>query len=108
MSTLTNLVEQIESMINTYGADAVKNALTFVSEFPQTKVKGVLDPRNGTYAVLTLEQYTTVAKLIEAKEKIQAIKHLREYASIGLREAKETVEYAPNWPTTLNTLSEYR
>jgi valyl-tRNA synthetase len=93
---MTMVVGDLSDLIEKYGLDAIRHTLAFIENFPSSITFSYKEyySDQGTVVSLTPVQFAELRRQYEnGKCKIQAIKWLRELTSIGLKEAKDAVEY---------------
>lgn len=85
------LVQEVSALVDRYGYDAVRLSIDFYNALPKAIYYNLTDG-NGLRVKLNEEQYSSVMAQVRLGNKISAIKLVREFTSIGLREAKDVVE----------------
>lgn len=92
--TLINLVQDVKSLVDRYGVDTVKDTLDYVAKMRMNKDTATrsLYSKAGAHTVVSSVLFSQIRDTARAGRKIEAIKLLRTYTNIGLKEAKEIVE----------------
>lgn len=85
------LLKDVLDLTSRYGVENVKATLIYIEKINSTSNVRTLVVKGNYYGALTDKQYQEVFSLSKS-EKINAIKKLREYTGLGLKEAKDVVE----------------
>lgn len=93
-----DLVNEVEKLISTYGYERVSETVAYVqriNNLPENTFT-LRDAGHNTVTV-TSSQFRTLQMHAQAHNLIGAVKYLRSITQLGLKEAKDTVEYSfPN------------
>lgn len=86
-----NLVADVSRLVDLYGAENIEQALRLIKFVATSQYK--LRDGSGNYVVISKEDYTVIKNQMETRNLIGAIKHLRSITALGLKEAKDMVEF---------------
>lgn len=98
MSNPVLVVADVHELVERYGLNVVRHALTYLESFPINIPSPIIVTDyegHKTVVNLTAAQFAELQKQYgkgPSYNKIQAIKWLRELTSLGLKEAKDAVE----------------